>query len=96
MNSGGWVEHMLQSELSPLEGLPHYQEVVQLVRDTLAQKAAKDQPCASNMQLTLQSLVGLDIMIPIGHESEWDQNTIKRILVDIETQLERSNFQRSS
>jgi serine/threonine-protein kinase ATR len=100
MNSGDWIEHMLQSELSPLRGLPHYQDVVQLVRATLAQqellKAGKDQSCVSSLQTTLQGLVGLDIATPIGHEGEWDQNAIKRIWADVETQFERSDFQRSS
>lgn len=100
VNSGDWIQHMLQSELSPLQGLPHYQAVMQLVHDTLAErelsKTGEDQPWALSLHTTFQTLLGCNVATPNGHEGEWDQSYIKRILVDVGTQLERFNFLCSS
>ncbi|XP_006456710.1 hypothetical protein AGABI2DRAFT_78376 [Agaricus bisporus var. bisporus H97] len=73
---------------------------MQLVHDTLAErelsKTGEDQPWALSLHTTFQTLLGCNVATPNGHEGEWDQSYIKRILVDVGTQLERFNFLCSS
>lgn len=96
LSSNGCIKDMLQDELSPLHGLPHYQVIAELVGTTLAEQEPvknEERSCTGNLQTIVEELLGHKLGGQMENDGEWNQDCTTRILNDVQVRLERFAFQ---